>query len=65
MRIDEKKVLYKDQKILDSYITKYHAMIQDQKRERQVEEAIKNFARKSISKIKEIISTDTIDKNKE
>ena len=40
-------------------------MIQDQKRERQVEEAIKHFARKSISKIKEIISTDTIDKNKE
>ena len=65
MQIDEEKVLYKDQKILDSYITKYHAMIQDQKRERQVEEAIKHFARKSISKIKEIISTDTIDKNKE
>ena len=65
MQIDEEKVLYKDQKILDSYITKYHAMIQDQKRGRQVEEAIKHFARKSISKIKEIISTDTIDKNKE
>lgn len=65
MQIDEEKVLYKDQKILDSYITKYHAMIQDQKRERQVEEAIKHFARKSISKIKEIISADTIDKNKE
>ena len=40
-------------------------MIQDQKRERQVEEAIKHFARKSISKIKEIISADTVDKNKE
>lgn len=65
IQIDEKAIPYKDQKILDNYITKYHAMIQDQKRERQVEEAIKHFARKSISKIKEIISADTIDKNKE
>ena len=65
IQIDEKAIPYEDQKILDNYITKYHAMIQDQKRERQVEEAIKHFARKSISKIKEIISTDTVDKNKE
>ena len=65
IQIDEKAIPYKDQKILDNYITKYHAMIQDQKRERQVEEAIKHFARKSISKIKEIISADTVDKNKE
>ena len=65
IQIDEKAIPYEDQKILDNYITKYHAMIQDQKRERQVEEAIKHFARKSISKIKEIISADTIDKNKE
>lgn len=65
IQIDEKATPYENQKILDSYITKYHAMIQDQKRERQVEEAIKHFARKSISKIKEIISTDTVDKNKE
>lgn len=65
IQIDEKLVSYEDQKILDNYITKYHAMIQDQKRERQVEEAIKHFARKSISKIKEIISADTVDKNKE
>lgn len=65
IQIDEKVVSYQDQKILDNYITKYHLMIQDQKRERQVEEAIKHFARKSISKIKEIISADTIDKNKE
>ena len=65
IQIDEKLISYEDQKILDNYITKYHAMIQDQKRERQVEEAIKHFARKSISKIKEIISADTVDKNKE
>lgn len=65
IQIDEKAIPYEDQKILDNYITKYHAMIQDQKRERQVEEAIKHFARKSISKIKEIISADTVDKNKE
>ena len=65
IQIDEKLVSYEDQKILDNYITKYHLMIQDQKRERQVEEAIKHFARKSISKIKEIISADTVDKNEE
>ena len=65
IQIDEKAIPYEDQKILDNYTTKYHAMIQDQKRERQVEEAIKHFARKSISKIKEIISADTVDKNKE
>lgn len=65
IQIDEKATPYENQKILDSYITKYHLMIQDQKRERQVEEAIKHFARKSISKIKEIISADTVDKNKE
>lgn len=65
IQIDEKLVSYEDQKILDNYITKYHLMIQNQKRERQVEEAIKHFARKSISKIKEIISADTVDKNKE
>lgn len=65
IQIDEKLVSYEDQKILDNYITKYHLMIQDQKRERQVEEPIKHFARKSISKIKEIISADTVDKNEE
>ena len=65
IQIDEKLVSYEGQEILDNYITKYHLMIQDQKRERQVEEAIKHFAKKSISKIKEIISADTVDKNKE
>lgn len=65
IQIDEKVIPYEDQKILDNYITKYHAVIQDQKRERQVEEAIKHFARKSISKIKEIVSADPVDKNKE
>lgn len=63
IQIDEKQTKYEEQKVLVNYITKYHLIIQDQKRERQIEEALKNFARNAISKIKEIISSDTLHKN--
>lgn len=46
-----------------NYITKYHQIIQDQKRERQVQEWIKEFASKAISNIKEIVSNDEVDNN--
>lgn len=63
IQINEKEVKYAEQKVLENYITKYHLIIQDQKRERQVEEALKNFSRNAISKIKEIISSDTLPKS--
>jgi hypothetical protein len=34
--------------ILENYITKYHLMIQEQKRINQVQETLKNFANISI-----------------
>ncbi|UFX82655.1 hypothetical protein [Candidatus Absconditicoccus praedator] len=49
--------------LIGNYITKYHQIIQDQKRERQVQEGIKEFASKAISNIKEIVSNDEVDNN--
>lgn len=63
IQINEKEVKYAEQKVLENYIIKYHLIIQDQKRERQIIEALKNFARNAISQIKEIINNDPLPKN--